>query len=88
MWKTAIGNELGITDALFREFELIAREKLQGFKQVEKRRMEELSLSNSNSNETSQAYYEFIQLDVSRTFPQLGLFQTHGPYHGKTRRRP
>jgi hypothetical protein len=36
----------------------------------------------SHSSETTSSYIELIQLDVSRTFPQLGLFQQNGPYHG------
>jgi len=36
-----------------------------------------------HSSETTSSYIELIQLDVSRTFPQLGLFQQNGPYHGR-----
>lgn len=39
-----------------------------------------------HSSETTSSYIELIQLDVSRTFPQLGLFQQNGPYHGITMR--
>jgi hypothetical protein len=43
----------------------------------------QLRLTTSHSSETTSSYIELIQLDVSRTFPQLGLFQQNGPYHGK-----
>ena len=79
----AIGNELALTSELFNQFEVIAREKLTDVNQVKPHTHRPSDLS-SRSSETARGNIELIQLDVSRTFPQLGLFQQHGPYHGMT----
>ncbi|CAF3420273.1 unnamed protein product [Rotaria sp. Silwood1] len=86
IWKMAIGNELGLTYELFTQLEQMAREKLEVTKQAEDARSNhsgspQLGTTFSHSSETTSTYIELIQLDVSRTFPQLGLFQQHGPYH-------
>lgn len=90
MWKLTIGNDLGLTRELFDQFETIAREKLIELRQIElDADADELLMSTnllSHSNDNNRAYFQFIQLDVSRTFPQLGLFQENGPYHGKNDR--
>lgn len=87
MWKFAIGNDLGLTYELFSQFEVIAREKLSEIETIEREGNPNDLMASTNllshSNDNNRAYFQFIQLDVSRTFPQLGLFQKHGPYHGK-----
>ncbi|CAF5162766.1 unnamed protein product, partial [Rotaria magnacalcarata] len=86
VWRLAIKNELGLTHELFTQLEEMAREKLEATRQAEDARSNHSRLSQfrpttSHSSETTSTYIELIQLDVSRTFPQLGLFQQHGPYH-------
>ncbi|CAM4790475.1 unnamed protein product [Rotaria magnacalcarata] len=86
IWRLAIKNELGLTHELFTQLEEMAREKLEATRQAEDARSNHSRLSQfrpttSHSSETTSTYIELIQLDVSRTFPQLGLFQQHGPYH-------
>ncbi|CAF0735759.1 unnamed protein product [Adineta ricciae] len=86
VWKMAIGNELGITYELFSQLQQMAKEKLEETRQAEDARSNhsaspQLPTTVSHSTETTSSYFELIQLDVSRTFPQLGLFQQNGPYH-------
>lgn len=88
MWKLTIGNELNLTHELFEQLETIAREKMNEIQQIERDgNPDELSISTnllSHSNDNNRAYFQCIQLDVSRTFSQLGLFQKESPYHGKS----
>ncbi|CAF0864077.1 unnamed protein product [Adineta ricciae] len=86
VWKMAIGNELGVTHELFSQLQQMAKEKLEETRQMEDARSNhsaspQLPTTVSHSTETTSSYFELIQLDVSRTFPQLGLFQQNGPYH-------
>ncbi|UJR26967.1 hypothetical protein I4U23_008274 [Adineta vaga] len=86
VWKMAIGNELGITYELFTQLQEMAKEKLEETRQAEDARSNhsaspQLPTTMSHSSETTSSYFELIQLDVSRTFPQLRLFQQNGPYH-------
>ena len=78
---------MGLTRELFEQFEMIAREKFNEIQQIERdKKVDELSISTdllSHSNDNHRAYFQFIQLDVSRTFSQLGLFQKDSPYHGE-----
>lgn len=90
VWRMATGNDLGLTHELFSQLEQIAREKLEETRQAEDARSNhsasspQLRPTTIHSSETTSSYIELIQLDVSRTFPQLGLFQQNGPYHGKS----
>ncbi|CAF1106487.1 unnamed protein product [Adineta steineri] len=87
VWKMAIGNELGLTYELFTQLQQMAKEKLEEAKQAEDARSNHSASPQlrtttiTHASETTSSYIELIQLDVSRTFPQLGIFQQNGPYH-------
>uniref|UniRef100_A0A8C6EBH0 Rab-GAP TBC domain-containing protein n=1 Tax=Microcebus murinus TaxID=30608 RepID=A0A8C6EBH0_MICMU len=69
VWSLAIGNELNITHQLFDICLARAKEKWR-------------SLSTGGSEvESEDAGLELIKLDISRTFPNLCIFQQGGPYH-------
>ncbi|CAH6978691.1 Tbc1d14 [Phodopus roborovskii] len=78
VWSLAIGNELNITHELFDI--CLARAK---------ERWRSLSTGGSEAeNEDAgfsaadrEASLELIKLDISRTFPNLCIFQQGGPYH-------
>ncbi|KFM71398.1 TBC1 domain family member 14, partial [Stegodyphus mimosarum] len=75
IWKLAIGNDLNITQELFDICTARSKEKIwvtTDTKACDK------SDDECESNENAA---DFIKLDVSRTFPQLGIFQEGGPYH-------
>ncbi|XP_048220488.1 TBC1 domain family member 14 isoform X2 [Perognathus longimembris pacificus] len=78
VWSLAIGNELNITHELFDICLARAKERWR-------------SLSTGGSEAESEdagfpaadreASLELIKLDISRTFPNLCIFQQGGPYH-------
>lgn len=76
VWLLAIGNELNVTPELYEICVTRAHELLK-------------TVSNTTScdsgteidNPDRQASVELIQLDISRTFPQLCIFQKGGPYY-------
>ncbi|XP_008571337.1 PREDICTED: TBC1 domain family member 14 isoform X2 [Galeopterus variegatus] len=78
VWSLAIGNELNITHELFDI--CLARAK---------ERWRSLSIGGSevdyedagSSAADREASLELIKLDISRTFPNLCIFQQGGPYH-------
>ncbi|CAM5999283.1 unnamed protein product [Sphagnum balticum] len=67
VWNLAIDNELNITMELYEICVSRSREKVW--------------MRDSGSEENGETAAELIKLDVSRTFPQLGLFQKSGPYY-------
>ncbi|XP_018322531.1 TBC1 domain family member 14 [Agrilus planipennis] len=69
VWKLAIGNELNLTQQLYE----ICLERAQNHLN-----RPESSCGSSNIDEESSM--DLIQLDISRTFPQLCIFQEGGPY--------
>ncbi|CAN8023570.1 unnamed protein product [Ixodes persulcatus] len=66
VWKLAVGNELNITSELY---EICASRSRQVT------RADDPDLADTRENSA-----HLIRLDVSRTFPQLGIFQESGPY--------
>ncbi|XP_074848556.1 TBC1 domain family member 14 [Carettochelys insculpta] len=78
VWSLAIGNELNITHELYDI--CLARAK---------ERWRSLSIGGSEgdcedagfSGADREASLELIKLDISRTFPNLCIFQEGGPYH-------
>ncbi|TKC35310.1 hypothetical protein EI555_019836, partial [Monodon monoceros] len=78
VWSLAIGNELNITQEL--SDICLAQAKEQGWSfsmggsEVEN---EDAGFSAADR----EASLEFIKLDISRTFPNLCIFQQGGPYH-------
>jgi len=74
VWFKALDNTLNLTPQLYNI--LVTRAKQQLLAASEE--SEEVS---SMSTESREETLELIKLDVSRTFPQLGIFQTGGPYY-------
>uniref|UniRef100_A0A8C9W0N7 TBC1 domain family member 14 n=1 Tax=Scleropages formosus TaxID=113540 RepID=A0A8C9W0N7_SCLFO len=76
VWSLAVGNELNITHELFNI--CLARAK-------EKWKCMPISDPEADSDGLSladkEASLELIKLDISRTFPNLCIFQQGGPYH-------
>ncbi|XP_029943762.1 TBC1 domain family member 14 isoform X3 [Salarias fasciatus] len=76
VWSLAVGNELNITHELYNICLSRAKEK---WKTTAAPSAEtEPEDSGSLDRESS---LELIKLDISRTFPQLCIFQQGGPYH-------
>ena len=77
VWSLAIGNELNITQELFDICLAQAKEHWWSFStggsEVEN---EDAGFSATDR----EASLEFIKLDISRTFPNLCIFQQGGPY--------
>lgn len=66
VWKLAVGNELNITSELY---EICASRSRQVTR-----------ADDPDRADTRENSAHLIRLDVSRTFPQLGIFQESGPY--------
>lgn len=75
VWRLAIGNDLNITPELYEICVSRAADKI--------RQMDEAPAlpTTSMSDPSKESSVELIKLDVSRTFPQLCIFQKGGPYH-------
>ncbi|XP_050970830.1 TBC1 domain family member 14 isoform X1 [Labeo rohita] len=80
VWSLAIGNELNITDELYNICLARAKEKWNAFvapTAAVETETEDAGLSHADR----EASLELIKLDISRTFPNLCIFQQGGPYH-------
>ncbi|XP_026123535.1 TBC1 domain family member 14 isoform X1 [Carassius auratus] len=80
VWSLAIGNELNITDELYNICLARAKEKWNAFvapSAAAETEIEDAGLSHADR----EASLELIKLDISRTFPNLCIFQQGGPYH-------
>ncbi|KAK6618651.1 hypothetical protein RUM43_013042 [Polyplax serrata] len=73
IWKLAIGNELNITYQLYEICAARAQERLKN--------LDSNSAADLGSDANKESSVELIQLDISRTFPQLCIFQKGGPYY-------
>jgi len=69
VWNLAIGNELNISDELYEIS--VSRSKEKVWTQD----------GSGHNDDGDESVADLIKLDVSRTFPQLGLFQESGPLH-------
>ncbi|XP_054279659.1 TBC1 domain family member 14-like [Macrosteles quadrilineatus] len=67
VWKLAIGNHLNLTHSLYNIYVQRAQDRLRG--------------GGPSSENDKEASMELIQLDISRTFPHLCIFQRGGPYY-------
>ncbi|XP_051918353.1 TBC1 domain family member 14 isoform X1 [Hippocampus zosterae] len=76
VWSLAVGNELNITHELYNICLARAKEK---WRSTAANAPEAESQDSGSSNRESSL--ELIKLDISRTFPQLCIFQQGGPYH-------
>ncbi|XP_041840771.1 LOW QUALITY PROTEIN: TBC1 domain family member 14 [Melanotaenia boesemani] len=77
VWSLAVGNELNITHELYSICLARAKEKWKTTA-APSTDTETEDVSGSSDRESS---LELIKLDISRTFPQLCIFQQGGPYH-------
>ncbi|XP_054168521.1 TBC1 domain family member 12-like [Oppia nitens] len=73
LWILAIGNDLNIIDDVYEQCVSRSKEKVWAKLSAECHENEDCCCGESTA--------DLIKLDVSRTFPQLGLFQENGPYH-------
>lgn len=76
VWKLAFGNDLHITQELFEIFRGHAEQKLLNNENTRSKSKKEIA-----SNFVTDSVVDLITMDVSRTFPSLGIFQKGGPYH-------
>ncbi|GMR62403.1 hypothetical protein PMAYCL1PPCAC_32598, partial [Pristionchus mayeri] len=77
VWSLAVRNDLNITPELYDCYSKRAEQKLIEY--TENKGFDVTEPSGSNGNrENSLAQ---VHLDVSRTFPSLGIFQKDGPYY-------
>ncbi|XP_037116175.1 TBC1 domain family member 14-like [Syngnathus acus] len=76
VWSLAVGNEVNITHELYNICLARAKEK---WRSTPASAPEAESQDADSSNRESSL--ELIKLDISRTFPQLCIFQQGGPYH-------
>lgn len=77
VWSLAIGNDLNITKELFQIFSLDASERIR----TRSNPRPAPSPPESSLGVTKENTIGLITLDVSRTFPNLCIFQKGGPYH-------
>lgn len=78
VWSLAIGNELNITHELYYICLARAKEKWRSRSTVGAEvECEDAGFSTADR----EASLELIKLDISRTFPNLCIFQQGGPYH-------
>ncbi|XP_059211171.1 TBC1 domain family member 14 [Centropristis striata] len=75
VWSLAVGNDLNITHELYNICLARAKEKWRNSPAPSL----EPEAEDAGSNRESSL--ELIKLDISRTFPQLCIFQQGGPYH-------
>ncbi|XP_061565474.1 TBC1 domain family member 14 isoform X2 [Cololabis saira] len=72
VWSLAVGNDLNITHELYSI--CLARAK-------EKWKTTTAPTTDTEGSSDRESSLELIKLDISRTFPQLCIFQKGGPYH-------
>ncbi|XP_030635567.1 TBC1 domain family member 14 [Chanos chanos] len=80
VWSLAVGNELNITHELYSICLARAKEKWKALLQPTATTETE-SEDAGPSLADREASLELIKLDISRTFPNLCIFQQGGPYH-------
>ncbi|KAK6185697.1 hypothetical protein SNE40_007874 [Patella caerulea] len=78
VWKLALGNELNVTAELYEICIGRAEERIKLMQDSESMSSYDPSAETPSNKEDS---VKVIRLDVSRTFPQLCIFQKGGPYH-------
>ncbi|WKY15807.1 hypothetical protein Q1695_000915 [Nippostrongylus brasiliensis] len=75
IWSLAIGNALGITPEIF----ALNRSKAEIHENSVDRSTD--SPTNGSPSKYRESSLAQIRLDISRTFPSLGIFQEDGPYY-------
>lgn len=76
LWRLAIGNDLNITHDLYEICVQRAQERLQSACGSTETLDEPATIDSDR-----ESSMELIQLDISRTFPHLCIFQKKGPYY-------
>ncbi|XP_070210065.1 TBC1 domain family member 14-like isoform X2 [Littorina saxatilis] len=79
VWQMAIGNELNITQDLYEICRSRAEDRIRLIQDSKDAPGSPESVPEPPSSK--EASVKVIKLDVSRTFPQLCIFQKGGPYH-------
>ncbi|XP_062592371.1 TBC1 domain family member 12-like [Saccostrea cucullata] len=79
VWKLAIGNDLNLTPELYEICANRAEDRIKQTCDSDTASVTESVPEVSCTNRESSV--ELIKLDISRTFPQLCIFQKGGPYH-------
>ncbi|KAB7506745.1 TBC1 domain family member 12 [Armadillidium nasatum] len=75
VWKLAIGNELQITKELYSK---LVQRSLDKLSTLDVNKSFDTDIKEAKNQEST---LKLIQLDVSRTFPHLCIFQDGGPFH-------
>ncbi|XP_033756620.1 TBC1 domain family member 14-like [Pecten maximus] len=82
VWKLAIGNDLNLTQELYEICESRAEDRIRlTLTACDTGEIYGTSETSSEPPSSKESSVELIKLDVSRTFPQLCIFQKGGPYH-------
>ncbi|KAM7377620.1 hypothetical protein PAMA_014090 [Pampus argenteus] len=76
VWSLAVGNDLNITHELYSICLSRAKEKWRTTSST----APDVETEDAGSSDRESSL-ELIKLDISRTFPQLCIFQQGGPYH-------
>ncbi|XP_071399888.1 TBC1 domain family member 14 isoform X1 [Centroberyx affinis] len=76
VWSLAVGNDLNITHELYNICLSRAKEKWKNMPAL----ASETEIEDAGSSDRESSL-ELIKLDISRTFPQLCIFQQGGPYY-------
>ncbi|XP_023337041.1 TBC1 domain family member 12 [Eurytemora carolleeae] len=81
VWKLALDNQLNLTPQLYSILVTRARDQIQFWEKQGGRAEESPSRKPWPSSPCREETLELISMDVSRTFPQLCIFQKGGPYY-------
>lgn len=79
VWQMAIGNDLNITEDLYEICRSRAEDRIRLIQECKDAPGSPETTTEPPSSK--EASIKVIKLDVSRTFPQLCIFQKGGPYH-------
>ena len=75
MWKLAIGNDLNVTHQLYSICLARAQERMNAADSLETGEAAAAAATRTGDSVNKEASMELIQLDISRTFPHLCIFQ-------------
>ena len=79
VWQLAFGNDLNVTKELYEICVSRADDRIR--QAIEMTEIYGTSETSSEPPSSKESSVELIKLDVSRTFPQLCIFQKGGPYY-------
>ncbi|XP_067007796.2 TBC1 domain family member 14 [Anabrus simplex] len=79
VWRLAIGNDLNITHQLYNICVARAQDRLKAV--TDPKEGGEGGMDAGVDNPDKESSVELIRLDISRTFPNLCIFQQGGPYY-------